>query len=87
MASLKLIKKVVVEYRLTVILIAILSLLWKLGLLSNIGNDWMQFSFETAQEDPRADSVRWKNSPLWAEDQKPHINPHKFRYIPNIITY
>ena len=87
MASLKLITKFVVEYRLSVILIAILSLLWKFGFLSNIGNDWMQFSFETAQEDPRADPVRWKNSPLWAEDQKPHINPHKFRYNRDRISY
>ena len=87
MASLKLITKFVVEYRLSVILIAILSLLWKFGFLSNIGNDWMQFSFETAQEDRRADPVRWKNSPLWAEDQKPHINPHKFRYNRDIISY
>ena len=85
MASLKLMKKFVVEYRLTVILIVILSLLWKLGFLSNIGYDWMQFAFEETQEDPRADSVRWKNSPLWAEDQKPHINPHKFRYNQNMI--
>ena len=86
MASLKLMKKFVVEYRLTVILIVILSLLWKLGFLNNIGYDWMQLSFEEVQEDPRADSVRWKNSPLWAEDQKSHINPPKGDVRAKVIT-
>ena len=25
----------------------------------------------------------WKSSPLWVEDQKPHINPHKFGMLIN----
>ncbi len=26
----------------------------------------------------------WQLSPLWVEDQKPHINPHKFKYLNNV---
>jgi len=29
----------------------------------------------------------WESSPLWAEDNRPQLNPHKFRYILNEPEY
>lgn len=29
----------------------------------------------------------WRRSPLWVEDQKPQINPHKFQYLKNHPHY
>jgi hypothetical protein len=31
----------------------------------------------------RGDAHPWELSPLWAEDQRPQLNPHKFRYMVN----
>ena len=55
--------------------------MWKLGFLHNIEHDWKQFSFDNTKDDAEEEPEFWKNSPLWAEDQKPHINPHKYRYL------
>ena len=27
--------------------------------------------------------TNWAESPLWVEDQRPHVNPHRFRYLKN----
>ena len=80
MTAIKLFKRFLLEYKLSVLFIMTLSILWRLGFLHSIENDWKQFLFEHNESVTEAPEKRWKNSPLWVEDQKPHINPHKYRY-------
>lgn len=37
----------------------------------------------THKEESKTDIPKWKLSPLWAEDQKPQINPHRFGILIN----
>ena len=80
MTNLRLAKSLLKEYKLTVLLLMTLTVLWKLGFLNNIGHDWKQFSFVHTDHEI-VESETWKNSPLWVEDQKPYINPHRYRYL------
>ena len=84
-------KQVLTEYKLILLLLLTLVMLWKVGFMS-VGNDWKlnatylydekdikQQSNNIEDDASSASSTWWKTSPLWVEDQKPHINPHKFR--------
>ena len=84
--SFKLAKTCLAELKLTLLLIMTFTILWKFGFLNKIGHDWKQFSFEQLP-DKKEESVWWKKSPLWVEDQKPHINPHKYRFVVESFTY
>ena len=78
MIAVKLAKRFLTEYKLCVIIGVIVTLCWKLGVLNDFEHDWKQFLFESSKFDEQ-ENDRWKNSPLWVEDQKPHVNPHKYR--------
>ena len=84
--SFKLAKTCLAEFKLTLLLIMIFTILWKFEFLNKIGHDWQQFSFEQPP-DKREESVWWHKSPLWVEDQKPHVNPHKYRCVLLSSTY
>ena len=79
MTSIKLVKKCLNEFKLMLLLILTLTVLWKFGFLNNVGRNWKQFTFEELGENKEEEWAWWKKSPLWVEDQKPHINPHKYR--------
>ena len=79
MITIKLAKRFLTEYKICVTIVMLLVVLWKFGFFANFENDWKQFLFETKHSEVK-NNERWMNSPLWVEDQKPHINPHKFRY-------
>ena len=91
MTLIKLLKTFLLEYKLCVLLLMTLSILWRLGFLHSIENDWKQFLFEHNDGISEVPEKKWENSPLWVEDQKPHINPHKYRYwiekFPYLIIY
>jgi hypothetical protein len=40
-------------------------------------------TFNGHNEDKAGDEVSavWRTSPLWAEDQRPQLNPHRFKYL------
>ena len=80
MITVKLARRFLTEYKIFVLIVTILTLCWKLGFLDDFEYDWEQFSFEKSKlkDEPKD---RWKQSPLWVEDQKPHINPHRYRFV------
>ena len=80
MITVKLAKRFLTEYKIFILIVTILTLCWKLGFLDDFEYDWEQFSFEKSKlkDEPKD---RWKHSPLWVEDQKPHINPHRYRFV------
>ena len=57
---------------------------WTRWLLTLLGLAFVVFWIRSGSSDSDEEEVeRWKLSPLWVEDQKPHLNPHKFEYLVN----
>ena len=77
--GIKLAKQCLMEFKIGFLLITTFTVLWKFGFLSKAVHDSSSPSKDTSVVNE--ESVWWKNSPLWVEDQKPHVNPHKFRYV------
>ena len=37
----------------------------------------------SSNEEEFGSNIWWQSSPLWVEDQRPQVNPHKFGYLIN----